>query len=270
MNYRKLQAIAAVCVISLAGCRTKETPKASETPAAAAQPAATPGGAAPAGAKGAATLVAGAPVAAPASTPVAGAPAPATTPAAPPPPPPPPPPPLSPKQWTIPAGTTIAVRTLDGMSTKNARAGNEFDATLNAPLVVDGATLANTGSSVVGKVVSSDEGGRVKGKAMMTLALVRVSLRDGQTINVQTSSVSQEAKSDTKKNMVRTGIMAGAGAAIGAIAGGGKGAAIGAGIGGGAGVATDVATRGPAALVPAEALLTFRTQVPVTVTEKKR
>lgn len=157
---------------------------------------------------------------------------------------------------------------MDGMSTKNAKTGNEFDATLAEPLVVEGTTLAKAGGFAVGTVASSDQGGKVKGKAMLTVSLARVTLSDGRVIAVQTNSVSQEAKSGTKKNLVRTGLMAGGGAAIGAIAGGGKGAAIGAGVGAGAGVATNMATRGPAAEVPAEALLTFRTRSPITVTEK--
>ena len=178
--------------------------------------------------------------------------------------------PPPPKTWTIPVGTTIAVRTLDGMSTKYARSGDEFDATLAEPLVVDGATLAPVGSPVIGKVTGSDQGGRVKGRALITLTLVQVTLADGQAIPLQTSRVSRQAKSATKKNLLRTGIMSGAGAGIGAIAGGGKGAAIGAGIGAGAGVATNLATRGPAAAVPAEALLKFALATPVQVTEKAK
>ena len=176
--------------------------------------------------------------------------------------------PPAPKTWTIPVGTTISVRTLDGLSTKYARSGDEFDATLSAPLVIDGETLADVGSPVIGKVTGSDQGGRVKGRAMITLTLVQLTLRDGQAIQLQTSRVSRQAKSATKKNLARTGIMSGAGAAIGAIAGGGKGAAIGAGIGAGAGVAANVATRGPAAAVPAEAQLKFSLATPVQVTEK--
>jgi hypothetical protein len=101
------------------------------------------------------------------------------------------------------------------------------------------------------------------------MALARIQM-NGKMTAVMSDSVKQEAKSDTKKNLVRTGIMAGAGTAIGAIAGGGQGAAIGAAVGGGAGVATNVATRGPAADVPAETVLNFTLKNPisVTITEK--
>ena len=59
--------------------------------------------------------------------------------------------------------------------------------------------------------------------------------------------------------------MTGAGAVVGAIAGGGKGAAIGAGAGAAAGVGTNMATRGKAAVIPAETLMEFRLSAPSTV-----
>ena len=59
--------------------------------------------------------------------------------------------------------------------------------------------------------------------------------------------------------------MSGIGAAIGAIAGGGKGAAIGAGAGGGAGTAVVLSTHGDAAVVPAESVIQFRLEQPITV-----
>lgn len=199
------------------------------------------------------------------ATPPAATPA-AAVPAAPPPPPPKPP---EPKKYTVAAGTPISVRTLANVSTKAAQSGNDFEATLESPLVVDGYTVAKKGATVVGRVVNADQGGRVKGKASLTLALARLHLANGQNVPIQTNTVMQEAKSGTGKNLKRTGIATGAGAAIGAIAGGGKGAAIGAGIGAGAGVATNLATRGPAAEIPPETQLNFSLTKAFVVTVKQ-
>ena len=55
------------------------------------------------------------------------------------------------------------------------------------------------------------------------------------------------------------------GTIIGAIAGGGKGAAIGAAAGAGAGAGTQVLTRGKKVNVPAESLLTFRLEQPLSM-----
>jgi hypothetical protein len=176
--------------------------------------------------------------------------------------------PPEPKKYVLASGTPISVRTVSDVNTKAAKSGNEFEATLESPLVVAGHTLAKRGATVVGRVVNADEGGRVKGKASLTLALARLHLANGQTVAIQTNSVTQEAKSGTSKNLKRTGIATGAGALVGAIAGGGKGAAIGAGVGAGAGVATNLATRGPAAQIPPETVLNFSLTREIVVTEK--
>jgi hypothetical protein len=174
--------------------------------------------------------------------------------------------PPQPITYTVAAGTPIAVRTMEAVDTKHTKTENEFETTLVDALVVDGRTLAKPGATVIGTVVNADQGGRAKGKASLTLALSRILLSTGRYLTIQTNTVSQQAKSDTKKNVVRTGLMAGGGAAIGAIAGGGKGAAIGAAVGGGAGVATNLATRGPAAAIAAGTVLTFTTAQPASVT----
>jgi hypothetical protein len=174
-----------------------------------------------------------------------------------------------PKKYVLAAGAPISVRTVSDVNSKAAKSGSEFEATLESPLVADGHTLAKRGATVVGRVVDSDQGGRVKGKASLTLALARLHLANGQSIAIHTNSVTHEAKSGTGKNLKRTGIATGAGAAIGAIAGGGRGAAIGAGVGAGAGVATNVATRGPAADIPPETVLNFSLTKDIVVTEKR-
>lgn len=67
----------------------------------------------------------------------------------------------------------------------------------------------------------------------------------------------------------RTGKFVGGGAVIGAIigamAGGGKGAAIGAGVGAAGGAVGQIATRGREVRVPAESLITFRVERPLTM-----
>jgi len=172
------------------------------------------------------------------------------------------------RKFTLDEGTPLVVRTTSGMSTKNAEAGNRFEATLEQPLVVDGQVLAKKGALAEGLVADASQGGRVKGRAYLTLSLESIRLADGRTLEVRTGSVTQVAKSGVKKDMLKTGIASGVGAAIGAIAGGGKGAAIGAGAGGAAGAGLTMATRGPAAQLPPETVVTFRLAAPVTVTEK--
>lgn len=177
-------------------------------------------------------------------------------------------PPPPPRQFTLTAGTAIPVRTITALSTKTASDGDRFEATLTKDLVVDDYVVAARGASVTGHVTNSDPGGKVKGVASLTVALTSVAGVDGP-IAIRTAPVAEQAKSSKKKDAAKIGIGAGIGAAIGAIAGGGKGAAIGAGIGGAGGTGMVMMTKGNAAVIPSESVLTFRLSAPVTVTEKK-
>jgi hypothetical protein len=177
--------------------------------------------------------------------------------------------PAPPKTYTVPVGTPISVRTITALSTKTATGGTPFEATLHQPIEIDGYTVAAKGATVKGVVTQSDPGGRVKGVASLTVSLTSIETAGGQVVKIDTSNNTQVAEKSTKKDALKVGIGAGIGAAIGAIAGGGKGAAIGAGAGGAAGTGTVLATRGEAAVLPSESLLTFKLQAPITVTAGK-
>lgn len=176
--------------------------------------------------------------------------------------------PRQPHSVTVPAGTMITVRLREELSTKNSQDGQNFTATLDQPLVVDGFVIAERGSSQRGRIVELDRAGRVKGRAALAVELTELNTADGQKIALKTDSFRKEAESGMKGDMAKTGVAAGIGAAIGAIAGGGKGAAIGAGIGGAAGAGGVLATRGKDASLPSETRLTFRLKEPLTLTEK--
>ncbi len=183
---------------------------------------------------------------------------------------PPPPAPRQPATVTIPAGTNVAVRLDESLSTDNRQSGDQFRAVLDQPLIVDGMVIAERGARVMGRVTESDKAGRVKGLAMLTLELTSVTSSDGQKINIRTSPFTKEGPSSKKRDAAEIGGGAALGAIIGAIAGGGKGAAIGAGAGGAAGTGGVMVQRGKAAQLPIETRLTFRLQEPVTVTERLR
>src|SRR5437016_5523361 len=76
---------------------------------------------------------------------------------------PPPPAPPEPHRVTLNAGTLLPVRLVDGLSAERNMPGDTFTATLDKELVVDGFVIAERGARVDGRVVSSDNGGRVDG-----------------------------------------------------------------------------------------------------------
>jgi len=178
--------------------------------------------------------------------------------------------PPKPKVHTLEAGTPIAVRTVGAVSTKTSSVGEVFEATLSEPLVSDGYVIAPKGARVTGVVTSADPGGRVKGVASISVGLRSIQLADGRTLDIKTGSTSRTAKQSKGKDAMKVGIASGIGAAIGAIAGGGKGAAIGAGAGAAGGTGVVLATRGEAAVIPAETALNFKLSAPVTVEESKK
>ncbi len=261
---RKQTAVWLVAVLAAAGIsglqlgcgdRAAEAP-----PAAAAPPAESAEPAAPAPA-------AAAPASRPASKPASQSAAPSAPAAAPKPAPEPPPPP-PPRTYTLKAGTPLSVFTTAPISTESVASGDTFTVVL-AKAIADGDwVIVKEGARVEGTVVESDPGGKVKGVASMTLTLRKLTLADGRVIELDTSTVSQEAKTSKGKDAKKIGIGAGIGTAIGAIAGGGKGAAIGAAVGGGAGTAAALSTRGDPAVIPTESELKFTVSTPVTITKK--
>jgi hypothetical protein len=172
---------------------------------------------------------------------------------------------LKPREYTLAAGTVVSVRTTGELTTDKLSNGSSFDALLERDLTSGDTVLAKSGSRVTGVVVSSDPGGRVKGVASLSVGLRSVVGTRGTVIALKTDAHESVAESTKKRDATRTGIATGIGAIIGGIAGGGKGAAIGAGAGAAAGVGTNMATRGAAAVIPAETLIEFRLTAPSTV-----
>lgn len=169
-----------------------------------------------------------------------------------------------PVTYTLASGEAVVIRTTSSLSTKTNQSGEQFVASLEQPLEIDGVVIAPKGARVTGTITDSDAGGRVKGVATMSLALTEIVV-DGQAYPVSSSQFVKAAKKTITKDAQKVGIGAGIGAAIGAVAGGAGGALKGAGIGGGAGGGAVVATRGDPAVVPAESVITFTLTGPLTV-----
>jgi hypothetical protein len=169
---------------------------------------------------------------------------------------------------TITAGTVVAVRMGEALSSAHNQAGDTFLATLDQPLVVDGFVIAERGARVEGRVVGADQAHRSNGGAQFGIELNKLSTADGQQIRIRTDAYKKDVGGPTGRDVAKVGAIAAIGAAIGAAAGGGKGAAVGAGVGGAAGVADVLLTRNKTVDIPVEARISFRLQDAVTVTER--
>ncbi|MFN0104121.1 MAG: hypothetical protein ACKV2U_18810 [Bryobacteraceae bacterium] len=169
---------------------------------------------------------------------------------------------------TLAAGSVLAVRVGETLTSEKSENGDSWTGTLAEPLVINGLVIADRGAQVEGHVTNVDRAGRVKGVGGISVQLTRFNTADGQRINVHTASFSAVGKDETKRDAGKVAIASGIGAAIGAIAGRGKGAAIGAGAGAAAGTGAVLATRGGPAIIATETLIRFRVAESVSITEK--
>ncbi len=167
--------------------------------------------------------------------------------------------PPKPRIAILASGTKLDVRLMDDLSSDVNKSGDKFEATLDNDLEANGQVIAPRGSVIVGKVVRADQGGRVEGKAGLSLTLTEIRTK-ANAYPLRTNTLSFTAESSKKQDATKIGAGAAIGAVIGAIAGGGKGAAIGAGVGGGAGTGAVLATRGKAVKFQSEHQFTFELQ----------
>lgn len=159
----------------------------------------------------------------------------------------------------IPKGTTVSVRTLDAIQSKQVELGQNYRCTLESPLTVAGKDLAAKGADCILKIVEMKAAGAVSGNNELKLVVAEIRM-GGNLVPVDTEPAAIAGKGKGKSTAMRTGIGAAAGAGVGAIFGGGKGAAIGAAAGGGAGAASSALTQGPEIKVAPETVLAFVTR----------
>ncbi|HWW01936.1 MAG TPA: glycine zipper family protein [Candidatus Acidoferrum sp.] len=158
----------------------------------------------------------------------------------------------SPQSVTLPAGTTLLVRTLDSISSRD-RPGATFTTKLEYDLAAGSAVGVKGGTLIYGRVQSSSQAGRAVGQSTLDIRLTQMVI-NGQPAPIMTGNY-QEAG---QRSIAKAAKGAAAGAAIGAIAGNaGKGAAIGATAG--------ALTRGQTLTITPGTLLEFTLQQPVTV-----
>jgi hypothetical protein len=170
----------------------------------------------------------------------------------------------SPSSVTIPAGTRIAVRTIDAIDSTKNRVGYRFQASLEQALWVEGNIAIPKGADVYGRLDESKETGTFAGRSQLKLQLTGIVV-NGQTLPLVTGEYEVSGKSKTENTAKRAIGGAALGTIIGAIAGGGKGAAIGAGTGAGVGAGSEIITKGDQVKIPSETLLDFTLQQSVTI-----
>src|ERR1700751_4646177 len=86
---------------------------------------------------------------------------------------------------TIPAGTTIAVRTIDSIDSTKNHVGDRFEATLEEPLIVDGNVVVSKGADLYGRLAESKKSGTFTGRSELQVELTGIVVNE-QTIPLGT------------------------------------------------------------------------------------
>jgi hypothetical protein len=146
------------------------------------------------------------------------------------------------REYTVPAGTRLALELETPVSSETSRVDDEVRGRLTEAIAVDGVTVLPEGTMVRGAVTTVVPAGKVKGRARLAMRFTQIVAGDETYAIAAPFDVT--APSTRRDDAQKIGIPAAGGAVVGAILGGKKGAAIGAAVGGGAGTAHVLLTEG--------------------------
>lgn len=180
-------------------------------------------------------------------------------------------PPLPPAQEapkgpvTIPQGTLLQLRTSESVGSKHARDGEPVQFMVIRNVTVDGMLAIPRGATVHGVVTEVKKPGDLGGSAELALKLTSLDMgKQNYPIDSGLFKVKGPNKAGrTVGSAITGGIM---GTIIGCAADRGFGCAVGAGAGVAAGTVASAASPGPNVWIPAEALVEFHLNSPLTVT----
>lgn len=184
------------------------------------------------------------------------------------------------RAWTLPSDTVISVQMNSTLSSRTARVGDKFIATVTVPVYVNGQTVIPAGTIVEGRVTQVTPAKRMNRSGTIGIDFDDLVFPNGSRLGLiggLTSSdpetrrhIDDESRVSGQGNN-RPAVFIGGGGAIGAvlggIAGGGKGAVLGGVAGAGAGVAGVLLAKGEEAQVPAGTPFGVQLKQPLVIRE---
>ena len=137
----------------------------------------------------------------------------------------------------VPAGTRLVIRTSQDIDSSRHAAGHRFRGQLEGAIVVDGVTVAPSGTTVHGRITQARQAGRAVGSSELAVEFTDIMLHD-QLFPMATSGLQAQTGGEAARTVGRTARAT----ALGALAGGSSGARTGARIGAGASILTQGAS----------------------------
>jgi len=165
--------------------------------------------------------------------------------------------------YTVPQDTVISVRMDSTLSSKSARVGDHFTATVDIPVYANGVTVIPSGATIEGHVAQVTPARRMARSGTIAVEFENLILPDGTRVAIDGSLTSDDPEirrqideenrvsgHEDRENGVFVGSSGAVGAVLGGIAGGLKGAAVGGAIGAGVAIGSILLTKGEEAKVP--------------------
>jgi hypothetical protein len=156
---------------------------------------------------------------------------------------------------TLPAGTEIVVRLIDGIDSTKTGPGERFRASVDDPVILGDRVVIPRDADATVQIVKAETSGE------LSIKLYDITV-NGRSLDVVSNYAQVKAPGKGSKYAKRSVGLGALGAVIGGIAGGGKGAAIGVVSGAGLGAAT-VAASGSKVQLPTETRLSFELRAPL-------
>jgi peptidoglycan hydrolase-like protein with peptidoglycan-binding domain len=184
------------------------------------------------------------------------------------------------RHWTIPENTIVSMRMDSYLSSRTARVGDRFTATVTIPVYVNGKTVVPAGSRVEGRVTEVTPAKRMSKSGTIAIDFDELIFPNGSRVRLIGSLTSDDPEmqrkideesrvSGTTDN--RSAVFVGGGGAVwavlGGMAGGGKGAVLGGIAGAGAGVAGVLLSKGEEAQVPTGTTFGIQLRQPLVIEE---
>jgi len=162
----------------------------------------------------------------------------------------------APTSITVPTGTRLVIRTTENIDSRQHSAGHRFRGQLEGAIVVDGQTVASSGTFLHGRITQASQAGRVVGSSDLTVEFTDIMIND-QLVPIRTGDLQAQGSGEAGRTVGRTARSA----AIGGLIGGSSGARTGARVG----VGASILTRGSSVNIPRGTIVETRLDAPLTV-----
>lgn len=169
-----------------------------------------------------------------------------------------------PEPVTVPAGTTVALRLQDSLSSHETPVGAAFSGQVVQEVSVDGQVAIPAGSVVRGHVTEAHPAKKIGGRARLSVAFDELQTTSGEVVPIS-ARLAQQGKSEVAKDAAIIGGSTIGGAILGEAIDEGEGGVVGGIVGAIGGTVGALKTKGKPVVLPAGTILNIALEGSITV-----